>query len=213
MTTLSNNHRALIVVDVQNDYDGGGLPIEHPPFRDSIGNIARAMDVAAAAGIQIVVVKQLAPETSPIFAAGSHGGALHPEIATRKQDHSIGKTLPSAFAGTDLEEWLRSRGITTITIVGYMTHNCDLATAIDATQMGFNVELLSDATGSLPYKNRAGFASAEEIHRVVLVVLQARFAAVGTTAEWREAIARGEMLTIDGIGASNLAALEAAKAA
>ena len=63
--------RALIVVDVQNDYDGGNLAIKHPPFRDSVVNVARAMDAAAAAGVKVVVIKQLAPETSPVFAKGS----------------------------------------------------------------------------------------------------------------------------------------------
>ena len=92
--------RALIVVDVQNDYDGGNLAIQHPPFRDSVVNVVRAMDAAAATGSKVVVVKQMAPETSPIFAKGSHGGELHPEIARRGRDHYVEKMLPSAFTGT-----------------------------------------------------------------------------------------------------------------
>lgn len=213
MTAETNNHRALIVIDVQNEYDGGNLPIEYPPFGDTVANVARAMDLAARAGIRIVVVEQLAPSTSPIFASGSHGSELHPIIANRPRDHSVEKKLPSAFAGTGLEPWLRAQGITTLTIVGYMTHNCDLATAIDATQLGFHVELLSDATGSVPYQNRAGFASAEEIHRILLVVMQARFAGVGTFAEWQKAITAGSNLAIDGIAASNLAARQSSRAA
>lgn len=213
MTDSSNNHRALIVIDVQNDYDGGNLPIEYPPFADTVLNIARAMDIATEAGIRVVVVKQLAPETSPIFAVGSHGGALHPDIASRPADHVIEKKLPSAFAGTDLEDRLRAEGITTLTIVGYMTHNCDLATAIDGSQLGFHVELLSDATGSVPYKNRAGFATAQEIHRIMLVVMQARFAGVGTLEEWRALLAAGQKLETDGIAGSNMAARASAQAA
>ncbi|TKB28757.1 MAG: cysteine hydrolase, partial [Mesorhizobium sp.] len=38
--------RALVVVDVQNDYNGGNLAIQHPPFADSVANVARAMDAA-----------------------------------------------------------------------------------------------------------------------------------------------------------------------
>src|SRR5690606_30720123 len=91
---------------------------------------------------------------------------------------------PSAFTGTGLEDWLRARGIETITIVGYMTHNCDLSTVIHAMHMGYGVELLSDVTGSVPYANSAGQATAEEIHRVSLVAMQARFAAICTTDEW-----------------------------
>ncbi len=195
--------RALVIVDVQNDYDGGNLAIQYPPFRDSVVNVARAMDAAAEAGIKIVVVKQMAPETSPIFAKGSHGGELHPEIARRKRDHYVEKVLPSAFTGTDLEAWLRANDVDTIVVVGYMTHNCDLSTIIHAVHMGFAVEFLSDATGSVPYANSAGFASAEEIHRVVTIILQSRFAAVLGTAEWIDCLRTGALPERDTIHASN----------
>ncbi|TGQ51076.1 cysteine hydrolase [Mesorhizobium sp. M1C.F.Ca.ET.193.01.1.1] len=200
--------RALVVVDVQNDYNGGNLAIQHPPFADSVANVARAMDAAAAAGIKIVVVRQMAPETSPIFAKGSHGGELHPEIARRARDHYVEKKLPSAFIGTDLEDWLRANRIDTIAVVGYMTHNCDLSTIIHAVHMGFAVEFLSDASGSVPYANSAGYASAEDIHRVVSVVLQSRFAAVLKTAEWIECLKTGTLPERDTIYASNQRALK-----
>ncbi|ESX93907.1 isochorismatase family protein [Mesorhizobium sp. LNJC403B00] len=199
--------RALIVIDVQNDYDGGNLAIQYPPFRDSVVNVARAMDAAAVAGVKVVVVKQMAPETSPVFAKGSHGGDLHPEIARRSRDHYVEKSLPSAFAGTDLEAWLRANTIDTITVIGYMTHNCDLSTIIHAAHVGFAVEFLSDATGSLPYANGAGYASAEEIHRVVSIILQSRFAAVLKTAEWIDCLKTGALPERDTPYASNQRAL------
>ena len=200
--------RALVVVDVQNDYDGGNLAIQHPPFAETVVNVARAMDAAAAAGIKVVVIKQMAPETSPIFARGSHGGELHPEIAGRARDHYVEKTLPSAFTGTDLEAWLRANAIDTIVVAGYMTHNCDLSTIIHAVHMGFAVEFLSDASGSVPYANSAGYASAEDIHRVVSVVLQSRFAAVLKTAEWIDCLKTGKLPERDTIYASNQQALQ-----
>lgn len=199
--------RALVVVDVQNDYDGGNLAIQYPPFRASVLNVTRAMDAAAEAGIKIVVVKQMAPETSPIFAKGSHGGELHPEIARRRRDHYVEKVLPSAFTGTDLEAWLRANDVDTIVVVGYMTHNCDLSTIIHAVHMGFAVEFLSDATGSVPYANSAGYASAEEIHRVVSIILQSRFAAVLGTSDWIDRLKTGSLPERDTIYASNQRAL------
>lgn len=199
--------RALVVIDVQNDYDGGNLAIQHPPFADSVANVARAMDAATAAGIKIVVVKQMAPESAPFFAKGSHGGELHPEVARRARDHYVEKTLPSAFTGTDLEDWLRANHIDTIAVVGYMTHNCDLSTIIHAVHMGFAVEFLSDASGSVPYANSAGHASAEDIHRVVSVVLQSRFAAVLKTVEWIDCLKTGALPERDTIYASNQRAL------
>lgn len=196
-------HRALIVIDVQNDYIGGNLPIEFPPVEQSLANIGRAMDAAKAAAIPVVVVHNILPESMPIMAMGTCGAELHSSIIERGWDHYVLKDLPSAFAGTGLEEWLRARQIGTISVVGYMTHNCDFSTVVHGLHAGFTVELLSDATGSVPYVNRAGSATAEEIHRVMTVVMQSRFATVMTTAEWLTAIAGGVTPERDSIFGSN----------
>jgi nicotinamidase-related amidase len=188
---------------VQNDYIGGNLPIEYPPIEVSLPNIAKAMDAAAAASIPIVVVHNVLPEGMPIMAKGTPGAELHSTITSRHSDHYVLKDMPSAFGGTDLEAWLKSRRIDTITIVGYMTHNCDMSTVVHGLHYGFSVELLSDATGSLPYANRAGCASAEEIHRVFTVVMQSRFAAVMKTDEWLAAIKSGSRPERDSIYGSN----------
>jgi nicotinamidase-related amidase len=202
--TMSQNiQRALIVIDVQNDYIGGNLPIEFPPVELSLANIGRAMDAAKAAAIPVVVVQNINPESRPFMAKGTLGAELHSTIAERGRDHYVLKNMPSAFSNTGLEEWLRTAGVDTITLVGYMTHNCDFSTAVQGLHAGFTVELLSDATGSLPYANRAGCATAEEIHRVMTVVMQSRFATVMTTAEWLAAIAGGATPERDSIYGSN----------
>ena len=66
--------RALIVIDVQNEYVSGRLRIEFPPLEDSLRHIADAMAVAASNGIPIVTVQQTAPPDAPLFAQGSEGG-------------------------------------------------------------------------------------------------------------------------------------------
>lgn len=68
---------------------------------------------------------------------------------------------------------------------------------------GLKVEFLSDASGSAPYANSAGHASAEELHRVFSVVLQSRFAAVLTTDAWIAALASGALPERDTIAGSN----------
>ena len=195
--------RALVVIDVQNEYVTGKLPIEHPPLATSLPAIGAAMEAARAAGIPVVVVQQDAPEGSPIFATGSPGWQLHEVVASRPRDHHIRKLLPSAFAGTDLAEWLAARGIDTLTVCGFMTHNCDASTILQAAHAGLTVEWLSDASGALPYANAAGAVSAEEMHRVFAVVFHSRFAAVTTTAAWVEAVHAGAPLRRDSIFASN----------
>lgn len=202
----ANPRRALIVIDVQNEYVTGKLPIEYPEINLSLANIGRAMDAARAAGIPIVVVQNSAPAGAPVFAKGSPTWELHAVVSSRPYEHHIEKTLPSAFTGTDLAAWLKRHGVDTITVVGYMTHNCNDSTVKEALHAGLAVEFLADAAGSLPYENRAGHASAEEIHRIFTVVMHSRFAAVATTSEWLAALHSGEMLPRDNIVASNLRA-------
>ncbi len=199
--------RALILIDVQNEYVTGKLLIEYPDVGLSLANISRAAQGAIEAGIPIVVVQQDAPPGSPIFAKGSHGWELHASVAGIPRAHHIGKALPSAFAGTDLRDWLRAHEIETLVIAGYMTQNCNDATARQAVHEGWSVEYLSDATGAVPYSNRAGHASAEEIHRLYCVVLQSRFAAVMSTDEWLHAIQHGTAPERSGVYASNRKAL------
>jgi nicotinamidase-related amidase len=195
--------RALVVIDVQNEYVNGNLRIEYPEISQSIANVGRAMDAARAATIPTVVVQTVAPVNAPIFAAGSAGADLHPEVARRERDHYILKALPSSFAGTDLGAWLNERQIDTLVVCGYMTHNCDFTTVSDATHAGYAVEFLADASGSVPYENRAGAVSAEELHRAFCVVMQSRFATVLTTSEWIEGLAAGQMPERDTIYGSN----------
>ena len=191
--------RALLVIDVQNEYFTGSMKIEYPPVTVSLNNIGLAMDAAHAAGIPVIVVQHDMPAGAPVFARDSHGWQLHPEIARRPADHRINKTMASAFAGTDLAEWLSENAIDTVTVVGYMTHNCDAATIFHASHTGLKVELLEDATGSLPYENAAGRASAEEIHRVFCTVFHSSFAAVATLAGWIAAIKEGREIEQDNV--------------
>ena len=195
--------RALVVIDVQNEYVTGDLPIEYPDVQTSLANIGRAMDAARAAGVPVVVVQNFAPASSPLFARGSAGAELHPVVASRERDHYVEKSLPSAFAQTGLADWLAARGIDTLTVAGYMTHNCDASPVFEATHRGVKVEFLADATGSVPYENDAGFASAEDIHRVFSVVMQSRFAAVATTDAWLAAVEAGVPLPVSNIYVSN----------
>ena len=180
--------RALIVIDLQNEYVTGHLKICYPDLLTSIPNIEVAWDAADDDDIPVVVVQHIEDEGAPVFARGSEGAALHPSIADRVPAHVVTKGSVSAFPGTDLEAWLREAGVDTITIAGYMTQHCCAGTARDAAELGFTVEFLSDATGTLDLVNEAGAISADALHRSVLVTMQSEFAAVATTEEWTLAV-------------------------
>jgi nicotinamidase-related amidase len=175
-------NRALLVIDVQNEYFTGALPITHPAGH--LEQILRVMD-RAQGRIPTVVIQHtgLQPDR-PIFRKGTAEWELHPEVAGRPRDLLVEKNLPGSFTRTGLEEWLRDRGISTITIAGYMTHMCCDTTARQAVHRGFNVEFLSDATGTLPLSNSAGQVTAEELHRSILCAQQMLLSEVLPSATW-----------------------------
>jgi len=102
--------RALVVVDVQQEYFDGPLEIQHPPRAESLANVVSAVRAADAAGLPVVVVRHHLPAGAPIFAEGSPGHALHPDVEAvvdpswkqvLKQNGSVfaGRTSRSGCAG------------------------------------------------------------------------------------------------------------------
>lgn len=175
--------RALLVIDVQNEYFSGALPVTYPA--GALDNVIKVMDAAAARGVPIALVRHNAQDPeSPVFRPGSAAWELHPEVARRPHDVVIDKGLPGSFSGTGLADWLEGLGVDTVVICGFMTQMCCDTTSRQAFHRGLGVEFLSDATGTLGLANAAGQVSAEELHRAILVTQAARFARVLSSAEW-----------------------------
>lgn len=186
--------RALIVIDAQQEYFEGLLQIQYPSRDESLVRITQAMDAAEQAGIPVVIVQHEAPAGSPVFAPESPTFELHPEISARadKAAKRFTKQHASIYAGTDLEAWLREQGIDTVTLVGYMTNNCVVGSAVGSEPLGFAVEVLSDATGAIDIANEAGSAPAQQVHETLMALLHSNWAAVTTTEAWSAAAKSGE---------------------
>lgn len=189
--------RALIVIDAQQEYFDGALPIQYPDRDESIARIRAAIEAAEQAGAPVVLVQHELPADAPVFASGSVTHRNHPAIAAHEGRASkrIGKQFSSVFVDTDLEVWLRQQGVDTITLAGYMTNNCVLASAASAEPLGFAVEVLSDATGAIDLANQAGAASAKQVHETLMTLLHSNWAAVVDTETWSTALKAGDALS------------------
>lgn len=163
--------RALIIVDVQNDFcEGGSLAVA--------GGAAVARGVAAMLksgnhGYDHVVATQdfhidpgghfsehpdYAESWPPHCVAGSPGAAFHPDLDTsaietvfRKGEHAAAY---SGFEGVDengtpLADWLRERDVDEVDIVGIATDYCVRATAADAARGGFKTQVLLGLTAGV----------------------------------------------------------------
>lgn len=175
--------RALVVIDVQLEYFDGALPISYP--HGHLDEILRVMDAAHDKNVPTIVVRHHQPDPeSPIFRLNSPTWELHPEVEQRPKAHLIDKQLPGSFTGTDLDAWLKANAIDTLTVAGYMTHMCCDTTARQAFHLGYKVEFLNDATGTLTVENKAGKAEAQQLHDSILVAQQMFISDVISTSEW-----------------------------
>ncbi|MFD3444488.1 isochorismatase family protein [Microbacteriaceae bacterium 4G12] len=202
MTTTPR--RALVLIDVQQQYFDGLLEIQYPPLDESLPNILRAVDAATAAGIPIVAVQHTAGEGAPVFAPSTPEFDLHPDVAARAADgwKAITKQFGSVYAGTDLADWLRQQSVDTVTLVGYMTNNCVLGSAVEAEYLGFTTEVLSDATGAINLANEAGAADARMVHETVMTLLNSNWARVASTKAWSAALQAQQTLEGSDLGSS-----------
>ena len=209
---MTSPRRALVVIDVQNEYFDGPLEIQHPPHAESLPNISAAIDAATAADLPLVVVQHTSGDEAPVFNPGRAGFALHPEVESRRTGswHAITKQRGSVFAGTGLFAWLEEQDVDTVVFVGYMTNNCVISSAAAAADQGLAAEVLSDATGAIHLANDAGHADAETVHTTLMTLLHSNFAAVTTTGAWIDALKAGTALPKSNLVTSAMTGLERA---
>lgn len=175
--------RALLVIDVQREYFEGAFPIRYPTGH--LESILKVMDDARHAGVPTVVVRHHQPDPdSPVFRNHSDMWQLHDEVESRPRELLVDKQLPGAFTNTQLHDFLKQSGIETVSITGYMTQICCDTTARQAFHLGYKVEFLSDATGTLDVSNKAGSVTAEQLHESILVAQQMFISDVINRKEW-----------------------------
>lgn len=199
--------RALVLVDVQNEYARLPLRIRYPRLRDCLERIERVLDAAESDGLPVVCVQHAGSPGGAIFAPGGKGFELCPGIERRRtqQWKCVVKHHGSIYAGTDLAVWLREQGVNTVTLIGFMANNCVLASAAWGETIGLATEVLSDAVGAINLRNRAGKVDARTVHTTLMALLHSNWAAVATAADWCRALARDEPLPCSNLVASAMA--------
>ena len=177
--------KALLVIDVQNEYFIGKLKVTYP--RNSLDNILKVMDYAKDNNMIIILVQHTAI-SGDTFIKNSMEWEIHPKILNKTYDYHIEKTKPSSFYNTNLEEILEKENIEGLVISGYMTQMCCDTTARDAFHKGYSVEFLSDATGTIDVSNKVGTISSKDLHKATLIAQSLRFSNVLSSHEWMNII-------------------------
>jgi nicotinamidase/pyrazinamidase len=162
--------RALILVDVQNDFcEGGSLAVT--------GGAGVASDISAALAADargwdhVVATRDHHVDPGAHFSSdpdyveswpahcvvGTPGAELHPNLRTDrveavfdKGEHAAAYSgFEGSSGGESLVGWLRYRGVTEVDVVGIATDHCVRATALDAAREGFTTTVLLDLTAGV----------------------------------------------------------------
>lgn len=148
--------KALLVVDMLEDFVAPDAPLEVPGARSIIPNIKREIDKARREGRPVVYVNDAHDAGDPEFefwpphaVAGSPGAEVVEELAPRPGDIVVEKKSYSGFYGTDLESRLKFLDVDQLTVTGVVTNICILYTSVDALMRGFKVEVPDDCVAAL----------------------------------------------------------------
>ncbi|MEU7020403.1 isochorismatase family cysteine hydrolase [Streptomyces sp. NPDC046203] len=176
---------ALIIGDIQR-----GITGSYPFVQRIVPTLTELLPRARVAGVLVVFVHfamrgngaDLPPENElyrMFHAAGDafHDGSPGTEIAlpVAKEDVVVAKRRAGAFAGTDLDLVLRSRGVTSLVVAGVATGAMVAATCYDAADRGYQLTVLRDGCGD----------GDPAVHDFFMdVVFPSRGIEVTTCAEW-----------------------------
>jgi nicotinamidase-related amidase len=171
---------ALIVVDAQESFRQRPYWQEREalPFFQQLQAL---IDGAKARGIPVAQVFHV-EDSGPFSLASGHVTTLAP--LTIAPDAIFHKKSHSALVGSGLDVWLTQRGIRRVLISGIRTEQCCETTARHASDIGFEVDYVTEATLSFTMIDRHGRAwTPEEIRTRTELVLEGRFARIVTVEE------------------------------
>jgi nicotinamidase/pyrazinamidase len=181
--------RALIIVDVQNDFcEGGSLAVAGG---DAVVRAINALLTGDHGYAHVVATKDLHIDPGNHFAddpdyvdswpphcvAGTPGAEFHPELDTTPIEAVFHKgSYTAAYSGfegaaddTPLDAWLRARGVDEVDVVGIATDYCVRETADDAADAGFKTRVLLDLTAGVAEQSTAAALEEMRGHGVELV--------------------------------------------
>ena len=165
--------KALLVIDLQNDYfPGGKFPLWNTAA--VLSNIEQAIKAARTKGIAVIHIQHIAnPKMgiAPFFNSGTDGVNIHPRILAAAPDAPVVvKEYADSFFGTKLEETLSALGVDELLICGMMTQNCVTHTAISKSAEKYKVTVLKDCCTTVD----------EMLHNIALHALSTRVSLVAS---------------------------------
>ncbi len=143
---------ALVVVDMLKDHLTPGRPAEVPRAREIVPALAKRIEDARKDGVPVVFVVDEHDANDPDLemwgahnVRGTDGPEVWPDLKPLAEDLVVKKATYSAFVGSNLQNVLDDLKVETLVLTGCLTELGLLATATDAMQRGFAVDVPPDS--------------------------------------------------------------------
>jgi nicotinamidase-related amidase len=175
--------RALVVVDIQNDYfPGGANPLDGPEA--AAGKARSLLDAFRASGEQIVHVKHVWDAPDALYLRpGTPGGEINDAVRPDPGEAVVEKAFPNAFLETPLDRGLKDAGADQLIVCGMMTSMCVDATVRAAVDLGYEVAVAHDACATMALEFGDRRVAAADVHAAFLAALADGYATVGPAAD------------------------------
>jgi nicotinamidase-related amidase len=177
----------LVIIDMQKAMASPSAGPRNNPSAE--GNIAALLKAWRKVGGTVVHVRHMSRTPGSPFWPGQTGAEFQDALAPLPSEHVVEKNVPDALVNSGLEKWLRVRAITKLVIAGVSTNNSVEATARTAGNLGFETQVVADATFAFDKVDYHGtHRTAEEVHAMALANLEGEYATITTTQRWLETI-------------------------
>ncbi|WP_130803968.1 cysteine hydrolase family protein [Acinetobacter ihumii] len=178
--------RALLVIDVQNDYfQGGAMQLVGSEL--ALRQINQLEKLFLSQSLPIIYIQHINPAEAPFFRPNTQGVALHSQLLLQEDSIVIEKSLPNSFLKTSLEETLQQLEIEQLVITGMMTHMCIDSGTRAAAERGYHPILIADATATRDLQFKDQTTAAADVQTAFLAALST-FAQIQNTEDFIEKI-------------------------
>ena len=175
--------KALIVVDIQNDYFADGKwPLHN--MEASAAKAAQVLQHARNAGDLIIHVRHESEADASFFLPDSEGAEIHDSVAPLEGEPVVVKHHINSFLQTNLKELLDQHNVEKLTLAGSMSHMCIDAATRAAADYNYAVTVIEDACASHNMDFNGRVVAAEDVHAAYMFALGFAYAEIKTAAEY-----------------------------
>ena len=162
---------ALIIIDVQNDYfQGGKMELQNP--LGALENLKKLLRWFRNEKKEVIFIQHIAVrKEAGFFLENTRGAEIHEEITPLDSEKIVVKNYPNSFFNTELEKYLKEKGVESLIITGMMTHMCVDSTTRAAKDLGYKCTVIKDACTTRDFIFEGKTVTAVEIQNSFMTAL------------------------------------------